>query len=92
MLSVPLTVSFLGAVTYRVSPSARAFVLFGIISVLVNIIISSAYFVRNRIQFGKWADNPITLVIAVLTLLIPYSMFYCVIAFALMGFRFPPGF
>ena len=88
-LAILASVSFLGAASFRISISAKTFFFIGLITVLTNIVISFYYVFRHRDQFGKWGYHNLLLVGAVLTLVIPYSIFYVLFVFALFGFQFP---
>lgn len=92
ILCVPLITSFVGAIGYKVADNLQAFMLIGLSVVLMNIGLSFIYAQSNRDKIGDWAANHFTFAVSIITLSIPYTIFYLLIVFALSGFRWPPGF
>jgi len=86
-LVVPLGISLLGAVYFKFFPSKEIFIFAGLVTVLINVIISFYYVFKNRKDFGKLSNNTFVLVIYVLTLLIPYFSFYIIFVYLLNGFQ-----
>ena len=92
ILSVLLIISFVGAIGYKIIDTFQALVLIGLSVVLINIGLSFVYALFNRDRIGDWAANPVTLSVSILTLSIPYTIFYLCFVFVLNGFRLPAGF
>jgi len=75
---IPIVIAFLGAALFRIQPSQRSFLYVGLATVALNIALTLIYaFLKKD---GK---------LYVLTLVIPYIMFYLMFAFLLNGFRLP---
>jgi hypothetical protein len=87
MFAVPLSISFLGAVYFKMFLSTKALIFAGLVTVLINISISFYYVLKNRKDFGKLSNNTFVLIIYVLTLLIPYFSFYILFVYLLNGFQ-----
>ena len=87
MFAVPLSISFLGAACLKVFPSTKAFIYAGLVTVLINIIISFYFVFKNRKDFGKLSNNTFILAVYVLTLLIPYCSFYILFVYWLNSFQ-----
>lgn len=92
ILSVPLIISFVGAIGYKIIDTFQAVVLIGLSVVLINIGLSFVYALLNRDRIGDWAANHFTLTVSILTLSIPYTIFYLCFVFVLSGFRLPASF
>ena len=92
ILSVPLITSFIGAIGYKIVDTFQALVLIGLSVVLINIGLSFVYALFNRDKLGDWATNHFTLTVYILTLSIPYAIFYLSFVFVLSGFRLPASF
>jgi hypothetical protein len=92
ILCIPLALSIAGAIGYRIAETFQALLLIGVSVVLINIGLSFVYVLFNRDKFGDWAGNHFTLIVYILTLSIPYTIFYLFFVFALNGFRLPAGF
>lgn len=92
ILLIPLFLSFLGAVGYRIINTNEAFLLIGLSVVFINMIFSIIYTFLHRKKIGDWASNGFTLIIVIFTLLIPYTMFYIFFVFLLKGFNPPESF
>ncbi len=89
LISIPIIVALLGAMVYKFYPSFEVFIFSGLITVLFNICLSFIYVFLNRDKFEDWANNHLILIISILTLLIPFSIFYLLFIFLLNGFRMP---
>ena len=91
ILLVFLGVSLLCAIIYKTfSPTLKNFIMFGLISVVINIgIYFYAAFKSNNQSGDESNDNPLIIVVGGLTLAIPYSVFYIIISVVLSGFGFP---
>jgi hypothetical protein len=87
----PLGCSLAGALLFRIHPTFEFFLYFGIGSVAVNVTMSFVYATLKRATLGDMAINYFTLSASILTLIIPYSMFYLFFAFVLNGFRLTVG-
>lgn len=92
ILSIPLLISFFGAIGYKIINTFQALALIGLSVVLINIGLSFVYSLFNRDRIGDWATNHFTLAVSILTLSIPYTVFYLCFVFVLSGFRLPAGF
>ncbi len=92
ILSIPLALSFVGAIGYKITDTFQALVLIGLSVVLINIGLSFVYALFHRDKMGNWAANHFTLAVYILTLSIPYTMIYLFFVFLLGGFRLPASF
>jgi hypothetical protein len=90
---LPLLVSgacpFVGAILSRLHPTPKYFLYLGLASVAASTAISLAYAISRKDKMGDLATNYLTLTISILTLIIPYSLFYVCFAFLLNGFQLP---
>lgn len=92
ILSIPLTLSFVGAIGNKITDTFQSLVLIGFIVVIINLGLSFLYFFLNRDKMEGWATNHLTLAVSILTMAIPYTMIYLFFVFALNGFQFPANY
>jgi len=92
ILSIPLALSLVGAIGYKITDTSQTLIIIGLSVVLINIGLSFVYALFNRDKLGDWAANHFTLAVSILTLSIPYTMFYLFFVFLLGGFRLPASF
>jgi hypothetical protein len=88
---VPIAMSLVGALVFRMHPTQRSFVYAGLATVTANIAISLIYACLNKGQMGILGENSMLLVVRILTLVIPFACFYLFFAFLLNGFCLPVG-
>jgi len=79
------------AVLFRVHPTPRALLYFGIATVALNTSLSIAYAILNKKRMGELSTSYFVLIVSSLAQFIPYSVLYLVFAFSLNGFRLPTG-
>ena len=89
ILSIPLVLSFVGAIGFKIIDTFQALVIMGLSVVLINISLSFVYAYLNQEKLGGWTANHFTLTVSILTLSIPYTIFYLFFVFVLSGFRLP---
>jgi|ERR1039457_5943265 hypothetical protein len=75
---IPIIIAFVGAAFFRMRPSPRSFLYVGLATVALNIALTLIY------AFFKKVEK-----LYVLTMVIPYIMFYLMFVFLLNGFRLP---
>jgi len=92
LVSIPLFISFAGAIGYKLTATAQALVVIGLSVVAINIILSFLFVKFNRDKMGDWADNSFIMMFYILTLSIPYATFYLLFVFLVNGIRFPENF
>jgi hypothetical protein len=83
--------TFACAVLFRVHPTQRALLYFGIATVALNTAISIAYTILNRKSMGELSTNYFVLFVSALAGVVRSSMVYLLLAFSLNGFRLPIG-
>ncbi|MGD0843559.1 MAG: hypothetical protein ABSA06_04225 [Geobacteraceae bacterium] len=88
---VPIALSFVGALVFRMDPTQRVYLYTGLATVASNIAVSFIYACLNKEQMGDLGENNLLLVVRILTLAIPFAFFYVAFAFLLNGFRLPVG-
>lgn len=88
---IALGCALAGAVLFRVHPTSKALLYFGIASVALNTFISIAYAILNKKKMGDLSANYFVLIISALARFIPYAVLYLFFAFLLNGFRLPIG-
>ena len=86
VLSVPIAVSSIAAVISSVLRTNQSFLVLGCGSVLANLMISFYYAFSHRQEFRE-ASHTVILVAAVLTLGVPYLIFYAFFVFLLKGIQ-----
>ena len=86
---IPIALAFVGAVLFRMHPTFKYLLFVGLVTVAVNTAISLAYAILNKDKMGDLGNSYFLLVVAILTLIIPYSFFYLIFAFLLNGFSLP---
>ncbi len=91
ILLVPLIISLIGAGIYRSYGTSRAFLAAGVVTVGINILLSFIYVFIYRGRMGFVDKNNFILIIYILTLVIPYSLFYLFSIHVLNGFQWPLG-
>jgi hypothetical protein len=85
-LFVPLSISFVGAVGFKLIPTAKSFLLFGLATVLSNIIIFFLYAVKNKAKNDDFGNNYIVIFGVLFSMIIPFVFQYLLFVFILMGF------
>jgi hypothetical protein len=90
---VPLVVAaactFLGAVVFRMHPTPGFLLYAGLASVAASTAISLVNAVSKKHKMGDLGPDYFTLTVSILTVVIPYALFYLSFAFLLNGFRLP---
>jgi len=89
IISIPIIFSFIGAAIYKCYPLPKVFILSGVATVAFNLLLSFLYGLLNRNVLGDWGKNNFKLLIYVLSLLMPFALFYIFFIMVLNGFRWP---
>jgi hypothetical protein len=89
IICIPLTISFIGALIFKVYGTSKEFIIVGGITVVINIVLSFLYAFLNRDKLGYVGKHDMILIAYILTLLIPYSLYYLFFIFLLSGCRWP---
>lgn len=78
IIAIPLAVSFIFAAmrNFLASPTFFSIVVFGVGSVLANLIFAFLYLFHYRKDYVKKVNSKITFVFNVMTLMIPFAIFY----------------
>jgi hypothetical protein len=86
---IPAVLALLAAVGYVLSPTRTSFLSFGLLSVLVNVVLSLLFITKNKKDVPDWAEKKYLLVVYGFFSLIQYAVFYLVYAFLFSGFKLP---
>jgi hypothetical protein len=98
IIFLPLIISFIGALIYSLNKTTRMFLLAGSATVVINVILSFffALLYKNKVFLTKGrdimvgiGDNKIISIAYILTLAIPYFLYYLFCISLLSGFRWP---
>ncbi len=95
IIFIPFAVSFIAALSYKAvaTNNFNSFISYGLISVLANMIVSFSYIFlinKNRASMiESVGGNSFVAIFCMLTLIIPYSIFYFLAASLVSGFRIP---
>ena len=79
--------SFLLAIGYIISPDLKNLILFGLISIVVNIAVAFYYFLNNKEKFGKRGNNNLVMISFSLTLILPFGLIYLFFVILLIGLQ-----
>ncbi len=89
-LCILLFSSFLFALSYKLFFSTlKVFILLGSLSVLTNLIVCFYYCLEYRNNLAEEYKKNINLIVSILTLIIPFSIFYILFALLIFGFNVP---
>jgi hypothetical protein len=88
-LFVPVAITLIGALCYRLSPSMRSFYIFGIVSILANLAFFIFFFARNRDMQVAAGSKTMLVTMPIITSVIPSSTLYVIFVLMLSGFRLP---
>ena len=91
ILFVPITVAVIAVCAYQFSTShsLKEYVLFGAVSVFINLIFIFSLVFLNKDEFLKAYGNYVVIISSNLTLIIPFSTYYVLLSFIFSGFQFP---
>ena len=89
-LSLPFISIFLFALCYKLFFSTlKFFILFGLLSVLTNMIIFFFYYFKNRRKLAEENIDNLSFIVKILTLIVPFLMLYIVTTVLMSGINIP---
>jgi chromate transport protein ChrA len=91
IIFAPITVALVSVGVYRfyTSHALKEYVLFGVVSVIINLIFTSCVVFINKDEFLEVYGNYAVIVASILTLIIPFFTYYVLFSLVFSGFQFP---
>jgi hypothetical protein len=84
---VILIFPFFAAVGYTLFPNLKNLIFFGCISAAINLSISFYYVLNNKDKLGEWARNRFIMLLYILSLIIPFTIFYLFFVILIVGLQ-----
>lgn len=85
-LLIPLTISFVGALCFKLVPTSKTFIIAGIGTILVNLSVFLLLARKEQQKEKALKNNLVTITGIFFSMIVPYATQYLFFVFALMGF------
>jgi hypothetical protein len=87
-LITPVIIAFLGAKLLELNPSLQAFLLLGGTTILLNFTFYLIFCLREELKFHNFQENKSSKIFTIISLIIPFCLFYMLAVFAVNGLDF----
>jgi|GEM_PF-5092648 len=91
IIFIPIIVALFSVCIYQFNTlhSLKAYIFFGGISVIINLIFTSCITFINREEYLKTYGSSTVAITSILTLIIPFFTYFILLSFIFSGFKFP---